>query len=110
LPQLKSFDFNYAALLIVYQSRSSNRWNFSGLRWIHLVDSLSGHMDSFSLWLSGCTPWAYKACTYPASRLKKELRVSNRHQWFNGWDGGSYMSEAKSWGHNPPYAAEVSRT
>ena len=58
----------------------------------------------------GCTLQAYKACTCPTSRLKKELRVSNRHQWFNGWDGGSYRSEAKSWGNNPPYAAEVSRT
>ena len=84
------------------------------LQWTK-VDSFSGFikwtygLNESSLWLSGCTPWAYKACTCPASRLKKELRVSNRHQWFNGWDGGSYMSEAMSWGNNPPYAAEVSR-
>ena len=28
--------------------------------------------------LLGCKLWAYKACVFPASRPKKEPRVSNR--------------------------------
>ena len=50
----------------------------------------------------GCTPQAYKACTYPALRLKKEPRVSNRD--INGLvDGaGAYMSEERFWNNPPP--------
>ena len=44
----------------------------------------------------GCPPQAYKPCACPASRLKKEPRVSNRD--INGlMDEGTYTSEAKSW-------------
>ena len=52
-----------------------------------------------------CTPQAYKACPCPASRPKKEPRVSNRD--INGlMDGGADLSEAKSWSDTPPYGAD----
>lgn len=49
----------------------------------------------------GCTVYkAYKACTCPALRLKKELQVSNRDiNCFMG--GGSYKSKAESRSNNP---------
>ena len=51
------------------------------------------------------TPQADKPCTCPASKLKKEPRVSNRD--LHGlMDGGSYMSEARSWGNTPPGTAD----
>ena len=44
----------------------------------------------------GCLPQAYKSCACPASRLKKEPRVSNRD--ISGlMDEGTYTSGAKSW-------------
>ena len=53
----------------------------------------------------GCTLQAYKACACPASRLKKEPRVSDRD--INGlMDGGAYMLEARSWSNTPPCAAD----
>ena len=64
-------------------------------------------LESHSCTLSGCTPQAYKACTCPVSRLKKEPRVNNRD--INGlMDGGAYTSEA-----NPgvtPYRASYGGT
>ena len=49
----------------------------------------------------GCTVYkAYKACTCPALRLKKELQVSNRD--INCFmSGGSYKSKAESRSNNP---------
>ena len=56
------------------------------------------------LQLMGCTPQAYKACTSPASRPKKEPGVSDRD--INGLtDGGAYLSGARSWSDTPPCAA-----
>ena len=52
----------------------------------------------------GWTPQACKACTCPALRPKKELRVSDRD--ISGlMDGGAYMSEARSWSDTPLCAA-----
>lgn len=58
-----------------------------------------------SLQVLGCTPQAFKPSTCPASRLKKELRVSDRD--INGvMDGGAYTSEARSWSNTPPSEAD----
>ena len=55
--------------------------------------------------LLGCTPQAYKACACPASKLKKESRVSNRD--ISGlMDGGAYTAEARSWRDTPLCAAD----
>lgn len=43
----------------------------------------------------GCTQQAYRPCTCPSSRPKKEPRVSNRPQWFHGW--GILHLEARPW-------------
>ena len=56
--------------------------------------------------LLGCTSQACKACACPASRLKKEPRVSNTDiNGLMGW--GAYTSEARSWS-NTPLCAERS--
>ena len=50
----------------------------------------------------GCTSQAYKAHACPASRLKKDPRVSNRN--ISGLRmGGAYMSEARSCSGTPQY-------
>ena len=55
--------------------------------------------------LLGCTLQVYKPCACPASRLKKELRDSDRD--INGlMDAGAYMSEARSWSDTPLCAAD----
>ena len=53
----------------------------------------------------GRTSQAYKACACPASRLKKDPRVSNRNT--SGLRMGvAHMSEARSRSNNPPCAAD----
>ena len=55
--------------------------------------------------LLGCILQAYKACTCPVLRPKKEPRVSDRD--INGFmDGGANMSEAKFWSNTPLCAAD----
>ena len=50
------------------------------------------------------TPQAYKACACPASRPKKEPRAQDRDSGL--LDGGSYMSEARSWSDTSPCVAD----
>ena len=46
------------------------------------------------------TPQAFKSCPCPASRVKKEPRISNRD--ISGlMDGETYISEARSWSDTP---------
>lgn len=55
--------------------------------------------------LLGCTTQVYVAYTYPASRPKKELGVSNRE--ISGlMDGEAYTYGARSWSDTPACAAE----
>ena len=50
-------------------------------------------------------PQAWKPCTCPTSRPKSKSRVSNRD--FNSlMNGGTYMSEARSWSSTPPCVAD----
>ena len=52
-----------------------------------------------------CTPQAYKPCTCPSLRPKKDPGVSDRD--LSGLMGGeSFMSEARSWNDTPPCVAD----
>ena len=53
----------------------------------------------------GCNLQAYKSCTCPASRLKKEPRVSDRNM-NDLMYGEAYVFEARSWSDTPPCEAD----